>query len=122
MKPLIFFGSGVSRPHGLPNVNELTNAIFENRWVKRGDSNFYPAQKDGSQCRATRRCQEFLRRLLKRVTPYYRRQRRTLPNYEDLFFLIEQLQNDELGWDDNAAVQSFREEIKNLSVDLKRSP
>src|SRR5438309_6852542 len=122
MKPLIFFGSGVSRPSGLPDVVRLTEAIFANRWVKHGDSNFYPKHTDGSACPETKRCQEFLRRLLTRVEPYYQRQRGTAPNYEDLFFLVEQIQYDELAWDDNAAVQPFREETKRLCADLSRSP
>jgi len=122
MKPLIFFGSGVSRPHGLPNVDELTSALFENRWAKHGDSNFYAAQRAGARCPETQRCQEFLGRLTKAVASYYQKQRGSPPNYEDLFFLVEQLQYDEFAWDDNAAVYRFRQEIKRLSTDLSRSP
>jgi SIR2-like domain len=122
MKPLVFLGSGVSRPTGLSDVDTLTAAIFEDRWVKHGDSNFYPAPTHQSQCRETQRCQKFLSRLVKRVAPYYQEQRGSPPNYEDLFFLVEQVQNDELAWDDNASIQPFREEIKRLSADLSRSP
>ena len=122
MKPLVFLGSGVSRPTGLPDVYTLTAAIFENRWVKHGDSNFYPAPTQESKCRETERCQEFLGRLVNRVAPYYREQRGSPPNYEDLFFLVEQLQYDELALDDNAAVYPFRSEMKYLSADLSRSP
>src|SRR5882724_8580877 len=122
MKPLIFFGSGVSRPSGLPDVVRLTEAIFADRWAKHGDSNFYPKRAGDPPCAETKRCQEFLRRLLARVEPYYLERRGTAPNYEDLFFLVEQIQYDELAWDDNAALQSFRQETKRLSTDLSRSP
>src|SRR5882724_448353 len=122
MKPLIFFGSGVSRPSGLPDVVRLTEAIFADRWAKHGDSNFYPKRAGDPPCAETKRCQEFLRRLLARVEPYYLERRGTAPNYEDLFFLVEQIQYDELAWDDNAALQSFRRETKRLSTDLSRSP
>jgi hypothetical protein len=122
MKPLVFLGSGVSRPTRLPDVNTLSAVIFEDRWIKHGDSNFYPVTAQESRCRETQRCQEFLGRVMKRVAPYYQKQRGSPPNYEDLFFLVEQLQYDELAWDDNAAVYPFRNEMKRLSVDLSRSP
>jgi len=122
MKPLVFFGSGVSRPSGLPDVVRLTEAIFADRWSKHGDSNFYPKRAGAQPCAETKRCQEFLRRLLARVEPYYHQQRGTAPTYEDLFFLVEQVQYDELAWDDNAAIQPFRKETKQLSADLSRSP
>ena len=36
--------------------------------------------------------------------------------------MVEQVQADELGWEDNAAVHSFRCELKRASADLSRSP
>lgn len=118
MKPLVFLGSGISKPSGLPDVSKLTHALFEPAWYKHTDERFYPLSEGDNPCAETRLCQELLRRLMERLTPYYQRHRGTDPNYEDLFFILEQLEHEELAWEENAAIEPFLIEVKKLSRDL----
>lgn len=117
MKPLVFLGSGISKPSGLPDVAGLTAALLEPIWYKHTDSNFY-RRREHAACPETQQCQVFLRRLMERVRPYYERHRQTEPNYEDLFSLVEQLMHEDLNWDENAAIEPFTAEMKIQVRDL----
>lgn len=117
MKPLVFLGSGVSLPTfgDAGSLANLTEALFEEPWARTTSGTWLA--KEPSPTDEKPPCQEFLLRMRKLVEDYYFDQRGSRPNYEDLFYLIEQI-DDELAWRGNASVEPFREKVKSLCADL----
>ena len=120
MKPLVFLGSGVSLPTfgDAGSLANLTEALFEEPWARTTSGTWLA--KEPSPTDEKPPCQEFLLRMRKLVEDYYFDQRGSRPNYEDLFYLIEQI-DDELAWRGNASVEPFREKVKSLCADLCES-
>lgn len=118
LKPLVFLGSGVSRPTfgdgGL--VDGLTEALFQDRWVLT-TAETWELDREYNRALVQPPVQEFLRRLRGHVEDYYVETRSSRPNYEDLYGLAHQV-SDEEGWRDNAAVAPFRLEVRSLCADL----
>lgn len=117
-KPLVFLGSGVSRPTfgdgGL--VDGLTDSLFQDRWVLTTAETWEP-DRGYNAAYFQPLVQEFLQRLRGHVEDYYVENRGSRPNYEDLYGLAHQIA-DEDGWRDNAAVAPFRLGVRSLCADL----
>src|SRR6266498_5043298 len=107
MKQLLFLGSGVSYASGLPSVAEITRSLLVDEWVRHTDGRFYPGSASSPHLKdPTKVLQDFLALLL----PYADRSHSMTGgkgNYEDLYFLAEQIAEHERGWADNPAIQPF---------------
>jgi hypothetical protein len=125
MSIMVFLGSGISRPtwraalgesmERIPDVKGITHAMLTGNW-KKTNNFFEPRGPNERPCPEARRCQQFLRRLCCRVGKYYRDGQGSAPNYEDLFYLTDQLCSTEL----NPATQHFIEEIQVATRDLRQ--
>lgn len=146
MNLLLFLGSGVSFPSGLPGVANLTDRILHGTYHKNADGEFRPGNHPDSNVQTediTPALQRFLSLLVvqderyrQSCTGYYTsdgsyRQTglvdRTSTTYEDLYYLSEQISESTLGRLDNAAVGPFvqlveREAIEALAELRKEEP
>ena len=123
MKPLVFLGAGVSLPSlgETGSVDSLTNALFDEPWTRAPSGEWHPATTSSPAAFHQPKCQEFLARLREQTANYYSNDSRPPINYEDLYFLADQL-CDESGWTDNAAIEPFRVALSGLTSDLYGSP
>ena len=119
---MLFLGSGISLPtwknsgldEEIPDVVGITKAVLSGLWKWNSDRKiFEPRRCDEPLCPVADRCQRFLQRLSCRVSPYYN-ERRGDVNYEDLFYLTDQLCNTVL----NPAIQPFVEQMRAACGDL----
>lgn len=113
VKPLLFLGAGVSKPSGLPTVDELTDKLFVSS----------PADSD-----ATRRIRALLTVIAEHDTDDIGRvglirtsgglrssgaiYRGSKTTYEDLFFLCQQISLWNIGLSDNSLVTPFMERLE----------
>lgn len=110
---IIFLGSGVSRPTNLPGVNDLLDAILWGEWHKHTDQLFYPGPNHQLYTDdPTDSVQRFLRYLKGLVDATHAKRGQEPANYEDLFFLIKQIGDQERGESRNAALESFIEAVR----------
>src|SRR6266536_3142341 len=118
MKLLLFLGSGVSYPSGLPSVNELTQSLLNDQWIQHTDGCFYPA---GVGPRGLNDPAHILQDFLALLMPHADRSHAMTgrkANYEDLYFLAEQVAEDVRGWADNPAIHPFISELKRQTTQL----
>ena len=125
---MLFLGSGVSRPtweaanlssgSPIPDVNGITNAVLSGSWKwSQGQQTFGPRPIDDPLCENAERCQQFLKRICESVSEYYKQHRGSGPNYEDLFYLADQLHSTLI----NPAIQPFLKQIRETCSDLCQS-
>ncbi|MEJ0090507.1 MAG: SIR2 family protein [Limisphaerales bacterium] len=125
MKLLLFFGSGISFDSGLPPVDTITKKILSGDWHSNTDSNFYPGfGQFGTSDHKVVRQQKFLRILSVFAEKYFQEKgllKRQI-NYEDLYYLIQQIEFDLGNGVHNPAIGKFVSEaqkaIKALCVPL----
>ncbi len=120
-KILLFFGSGISYLSGLPNTDEITNHIMRNKWHEHTDQNFYPGEHPSELYRKTditKRIQKFLSILKEFSDPYFRQRRGNEANYEDLFYLCNQIYDNESMEIDNPLLVPFLYQLHNKLVGL----
>lgn len=91
MRLLCFFGSGISRPSGMPMTDAITAAIFSGQWHKHTDDLFYPGpgglKWDGVDIAVL--AQGFLDILGKSAAGYLSSRQAGAANYEHLFSLAK---------------------------------
>lgn len=110
---IVFLGSGVSLPTGLPSVGQLTGSILTGEWHLHTDQLFYrgrnnnPAFKD-----PTSEVQRFLRFLKGLADAGFAKERRDAANYEDLYYICDQLTEHEEGMGRNVSILPFLESIR----------
>ena len=125
---MLFLGSGVSRPTweaannksgtSIPDVNGITDAVLSGSWKwNQLQQVFEQRAPDDPLCEVAERCQQFLQRMCSRVSEYYMQQRGGSLNYEDLFYLIDQLRSTLI----NPAIQAFTEQVRGSCSDLCQS-
>lgn len=130
MKVCLLFGSGVSVPAGMPNVDKITERVLTG-----DDLSHVPNSTDFDSRREAR--QTILRWLEIQVKRRYASEPNRPVNYEDLYFLASQIRDDLDGEYDNPAVRplvenafaevlpsvarscgTVEEELKHLSEDV----
>lgn len=117
-KILLFLGSGVSFPSGLPDTKTITERILNEKWYEHTDMNFYKGEHPNEHYRKydiTPRIQKFLIILKEFSDPYFLSRRQSETNYEDLFYLCQQIEDNELFEIDNPLIDPF---IKQLQFKL----
>lgn len=122
MKLAILFGSGVSFPTGLMRAGEVTKELLSGEWHDHTDGSYYKGKHPSSFLKSRNKVphlQRFLGHLSSIANGYLADRNRTESNYEDLYYLSNQV-NDDLKWEfDNPAIQPFVEQLENEIVELK---
>jgi hypothetical protein len=124
-KILLFLGSGTSLKSELPNTHEITYNILSEKWYEHTDQNFYPGQHPNEYFRAsdiTPRVQKFLNILKEFSDSYYRDRRDSDSNYEDLFYLCQQINDNQTFEIDNPVIAPFVNQLHNKLVGLEIYP
>ncbi|MEE9443558.1 MAG: hypothetical protein V3V99_12915 [candidate division Zixibacteria bacterium] len=111
---LVFLGSGVSYKSGLPDVNKITNEVLDGKWFKYTDQNYWPITSDIviPSNDNTKEIQAFLSILKDVIDPYYLERTGEACNYEDLYYVCQQISENEYGITNNPAVNPFIKEMK----------
>lgn len=113
---MLFVGSGISFASNLPNLEKITRNLLKATWHNDKDYKFYPGEvsdSDNKLWNIAPGLQEFLNMLKKDCSP-----RRTKATYEDIFFLCQQIFDDQDGEVDNPAIYHFMKEIREKTLDL----
>jgi len=128
MNLLLFLGSGVSYASSLPNVDEITDSIFSNQWHKNSDQTFSPGTHPTPYFRKidiTPRLQEFLQIIKSYSDKYFLKRSSRKTTYEDLFFICQQICDNEKYEIDNPAIQPFinliKKKTKHLCTSIENS-
>lgn len=121
MKVILFFGSGISYASNLPDTNTITNCLLKEKWHNHSDQNFYFGEEPNPYFKSKNlapRLQKFLV-ILKEATDVYLKERREIGStYEDLFYLSQQISDNEKYEIDNPAIAPFINELKNKIQEL----
>jgi len=115
MKIALFLGSGVSYSSGLPSTKRITDALLHDEWHSSSDSRFYPGPEPdpGLRARNWAPClQRFLRLIYRQANRYYQRRMRPKANYEDLYYLARQIEEEENKGTDNPAIAPFLRKVR----------
>ena len=116
----MLLGSGVSYASGHPSVQTITDEVLFGHWHEHTDSNFYRGL-DGTPARPSQcvtRLQAFLTLLKQFADDYQSKQRGGSANYEDLFYLSRQIEDELMGNSDNPAIAPFIADIRNRTKEL----
>lgn len=113
---ILFLGSGVSLPTGLPAVGKLLELVLEGKWRKHTDEMFYPGEDEQPYKEdVVPSVQAFLRHL-KAVADAEHSKRNIEPaNYEDLFYLVVQISDQIQGWNRNCAIEPFLADLESIA-------
>lgn len=122
-KIAFLLGAGISIPAGFPSTSEITSRILLGEGVIRHtDGTYYFAENnpDGSHALdiSVRRAALLLNRLLLEINRYYLFE--IIPhtaNYEDLYYVANQILDSEAGEFENPIIGAF---LDNLSADITR--
>jgi hypothetical protein len=120
-KVSFLFGSGISIPAGMPCVNQITEKVSSGTGVMRHtDGNYYFGEPlyahAGIPDEYVPRVVEFLKTLSLEIQQYYSSKRlgnysKREVNYEDLYYVAQQICDSETGKYDNPIVQAFIDKI-----------
>lgn len=106
-------GSGISIYSGLKNVNEITDIILTtNNVARNGDSNYY-FFNNVTSCKNVISIQDILTYLKNIIDQYhYRLKIPYKTNYEELYYLLDQIENSEEQEYENPAIYPLIESIE----------
>lgn len=111
---LVFLGSGVSVPSRIPGVVELTRRLLDDPYHRTTVENYSPGDAASlvADWYSARPLQQFLQYLAAYTKRFLNRKRDPgddpiEPNYEDLYYLCDQVHDDLLGAGINPAVHEF---------------
>jgi hypothetical protein len=111
---ILFLGSGISYDSGLPTVRGITDSLFDGEWSARPGDGFCPGSSGGvASAPWVPKLREFLRVLSSHADRYATRRRQSPATYEDLYFLCQQIRDEETSEIDNPAIQPFCDLIRN---------
>ncbi|MGH7969522.1 MAG: hypothetical protein ACREIC_12415 [Limisphaerales bacterium] len=122
MKLILFLSSGISRPSGLLGVHELTTDVLNGEWFYHTDGRFYPGAPGAAQVNDPT---EILQKFLSLLAPSADRCHPLdgqKGNYEDLYFLAEQIADNARGQVDNPAIHPFVSQLKEQVSTLTNQP
>jgi hypothetical protein len=123
-KAAFFFGSGISRPSGMPSVEGITNDALTGDWWCHTDLSFLPGPNPNPLIpdHITPAVKEFLRRVSVCASDYIAELARPRPgrkpHYEDLFSLAEQAMRPETDHVPNLAAVEFLRRLRREAADL----
>ncbi|MCX6900976.1 MAG: SIR2 family protein [Verrucomicrobia bacterium] len=112
-KVMLFFGSGISFETGLPTVQQVTDRLLNGWWWRHTDGRYYAEGTPGVvSVPLVPRLQSFLKVLLSHADSYAAQRCLSTATYEDLYFLCQQIRDEESGEIDNPAMRPFIDLIR----------
>lgn len=118
---LLFLGSGISYPSGLPDIRKITDCILYEEWHSHTDEDFYSGPQPNEFFKSSNwvtRIQPFLRRLKFYADDYAQIKGERKASYEELYFLCKQIQEEEYTNTVNPLLCRSIQEIKSRVQDL----
>jgi len=112
MNIILFLGSGISFPTGLPNVNQITESLLNDKWFDHSDLTFVKGEHPSVYLRSQNivpKLQSFLRIIKEDNDKFLKTRYNRTSNYEDLFYICDQIYSHESGEIDNPALIPFIE-------------
>jgi len=111
MNLITLLGSGVSIPSGLPTVKKITESVLSDEYHMHTDSTFYKGkgQSFSGDFEKTVRIQGFLKTLKKEIDANNNLRE---SNYEDLFYVCNQIYEHSLGEFENPLIVPFLSEFQ----------
>lgn len=126
---VLFFGSGISYRTGLPNTDVLTQHILKDHWHNNADMTFSEGKNHNDffeQDNIVPRIQKFFEIIISDAIPYFEKRRRAPINYEDLYFICNQIYQDLTYEIDNPIMEKYivflNNNIESLLEPLPHSP
>ena len=117
--PVCFLlGSGISTPAGFPETEDITRFLFDCKHCYRHTAEEYVFQPGQSQLKPYTELipiiKKFLRFLSTEVSQYYKGKK--APNYEDLFYVVSQIDDAQGKEYDNPAIQPLLDKILSIGM------
>ena len=112
MKTAILLGAGSSIPAGFPSTQDLTALILSGSGVVRNTDSTYSLNGKEPMGKTSRIVISVVRRVYAEAERYFAMWNERSANYEDIFYLIEQALDEELGEVENPAIRVFVEELR----------
>jgi hypothetical protein len=118
-------GANPTSPHRMPSTDEITDFILSGKNVVRhGDSHYYISEElfknPGNTDYWTWRIRKFLKYLKDFTNPYFTERYGRRTNYEDLFHIVQQLDDELMGEFDNPVIQSFLQRLQPFMREVLR--
>ena len=131
MKISCLFGSGISKCSRLQTVQEITDAVFKESYFEHTSQDIIKGVHPSEYLQShydVKPLQDFLELLREKNDSYLTTklgyQHHT--TYEDLYYIVDQIYNENYAGSDNLSIRLFIEEIENLSFPMrlryKRNP
>jgi hypothetical protein len=123
MKVMLFLGSGVSYPSHMPSVDKITEDLLEGEWSQYNSRiyvrNRHPHPEPEEQTRYDASPEQHVLKLLANRIERYLWERKVWrkANYEDLFFVLEQLEGEDTRLVGNPVAGAFYAQVK-ACIDL----
>src|SRR5579862_4923006 len=110
MRIMLLLGSGISLPSGLPRADQITDSLLNEPWHM-DHVTFHPGPptEEGDP---TSDLQTFLKLLQTYADDYYALRGGQKANYEDIYYLAQQIRDDEQGRIVNPAILGFLNDIE----------
>ena len=126
----VLLGSGASIPAGMPSIDQLTDTILSGEQIMRHTDGYYYYGSPPSDYfdRIRRRVLGLIRCVDDEIKAYFLDRFARNPNYEDIYFILEQMYNEEAGKSENPIVQRLITDLQpaeqrriRISVDEARN-
>lgn len=119
-------GSGVSLESGVQSVNEITEALFGHNYWEHTDQSIIRGEHPSEVLRKhydVSPIQDFLKLIKERADRYFRNRLDVADqaNYEDLFDIVEQINQETKISRDNPAIEEFCQEIEKDSFLIRKN-
>lgn len=121
MRTAILLGAGSSLPAGFPSTQDLTDLVLSGHGFERHtDGSYIPADlaEDLLMEGRPRLAWCMTRRLYAEAESYFAIREDRRANYEDLFYLANQVWDEEMGEAENPAIRVFVDQLKAESLPL----
>lgn len=133
---LLFLGSGISRPSGLPSVTQITERLLKDTYYydKNSIGTYYSAKHENLQhLEPMQKVQQLLQLLseldeyyLQSIAPYWSGSKflktgsiyRSVTSYEDLFYLTEQIKMAGAGLVEDAPIGAFVDVVEHKAGNI----
>lgn len=104
MKTAILLGAGSSEPAGFPSTKSLTDRVLSGNGVWRHSDSTYCINDDQLADEVTRLVKCVIPKIHTEVVQYYASHPKGQANYEDLYYLVTQMHDEESGESENPAI------------------
>lgn len=118
-------GSGISKESGIGTVNDITQALFNQTYYEGPDESVLrlePQPEHPIAYHDFSEVQSFLKLILDHTDSYLKKRlnNEAQANFEDIYFVTQQLNNEAAKLRDNVAIKPFYDQIENESLEIRK--